>query len=453
MQRRRLLELAPSAETNSSIDTKPASALAYHQVATEYLTNHAPQAAEYLSYLHESDLNHEIILKQQPDYAVLIPIAANETEENIRGALDALLRQPFQKPEVFLYGNYTKDTPAHEITALNSRLDNILRDYRDAPQFSALRAVVVPTRYYHDFSMVQLRKEATDMIAADALERGLPFNYPVVSLDADAFRLSRTTLESLISPIKEEGVILTYGDSNVGYNNIPDNASTRLAVTAEIIRRMEVRCSTDKESYPEESCTAFSLGAYCMADGYPPLIQNDYDKSNLIGETPILIRQMSKLFELNAYKSIVEQIIDGVASDIAPRHVDNALVTRNGRRNLEYFATQLANATAQPEKFADTTRLLQKVMRARPTLDCHIATGGSYSGNFGSQEKMRETNGIPATQIALSRHALDLVLNDYFGPDRTALIKDDQSREMSADSKLRIQQLLLHRYFDKHSVK
>jgi hypothetical protein len=219
--------------------------------------------------------------------------------------------------------------PANEIIALNNRLERIQNDYLETPEFSALRSVAVPTRYYHDFSMVQLRKEATDMIAADALG------------------LSYTTLESLVIPIKEEGVTLTYGDSNIGYRNIPDNTLTRLAVTAEIIRRMEVRSGTDEEPYPEESCTAFSIGAYCMANGYPPLIQNDYDRSNLIGETPILIKQMNKLLDTDTYRHTVGLFLDKAATDVAPRHVDHAIVTRNGRPRLIFSPTLKSRSRAR----------------------------------------------------------------------------------------------------------
>jgi len=190
-----------------------------------------------------------------------------------------------------------------------------------------------------------------------------------------------------------------------------------------------------------------------MADGYPPLIQNRYDKSNLIGETPKLIQQMNKLLNSDTYKDLVERFTGHTVSDVAPRHVNNALVTRNGRRNLEYFAAQLVDAETEPERFADTTRMLQEVMGAKPTLDRHVATGGSYNDGFSSQEEMRETNGIPSTRITLSRHALDLVLNDYFGPERTKLLKGEPPTEAAADPKLRTQQLLLRRYFDKDVTK
>lgn len=446
MQTRRSSESAPHTETHlESVDTLSESALAYRQVATEYLAHHAPRVGEYLDALHESDLKHEAVLDQQPDYAIYIPIAANEAEENIRSTLDAIIERPFQKPEVFLYGNYTKDTSPDDLTLLNDRLDRIMEDYRESPAFSALRSVAVPVHYDQEFSMVQLRKEATDMIAADALERGLGFNYPVVSLDADVLKLSRTTLESLVTPIKNEGVTLTYGDSNLGYRDLPDTISSRLAVASEVLLRMEIRHSDDDFPYPEESCTAFSLGAYCMAEGYPYL-QEEYELPSPINETPKLIRQMKDLLTQDTYESVVAQTIDGpIATNVSPQRVDHATVTRNGRRTLEYFAKQLAAAESQPEEFADKTRLLQEIMRARPTLDRHVATGGAYNQGFDSEESLRENNGIPTALTAVSRHALDLVMNDYFGPKRLSGLSPDTP--LSQDPKLRVQQRVLRRYF------
>jgi hypothetical protein len=84
-------------------------------------------------------------------------------------------------------------------------------------------------------------------------------------------------------------------------------------------------------------------------------------------------------------------------------------------------------------------------MKVPPTLDRHIATGGAYT-EFSSQESMREHNGLPATPLTIPRRALDLVLADYFGPERTALLGSET--RSSSDPKLRVQQLVLRRYFD-----
>ena len=180
-----------------------------------------------------------------------------------------------------------------------------------------------------------------------------------------------------------------------------------------------------------------------MALGYPPLIKESFDKSNLIGETPILIKRMNEMLQKDDYTSTLKQI--GYSTiNIAPRHVDSALITRNGRRNLEYFSRQLAKAEDDPAYFKETIRLLQKVMKAGPTLDRHVSTGGAYNDGFDSHEAMRETNGIPASQRALSQHALDLVIADYFGPERSAPI-DPHS---TGNPHLHTQQRVLHRYFD-----
>jgi len=437
--------------------------LAFKHTAEAYLDGHAPQAPEYLYALKESDRQHEVELEPQPDYALLMPIAADEAEENIRSTLDAIIEHPYQRPEVILYGNYTKETTEEEKAALEERLERILPDYRDTPVFSALRSIVIDTRYFHDFSMVQLRKEASDMLAADALERGLPFNYPVVTIDADAERLGNGTLESLVKPIQEEGVMLTYGDSNLGgYGKVSDSTEARLAASAEIIRRMEVRSGTEEEPYPEESCTAYSLGAYCMGKGYPPLIFNTFDKSNLVGETPKLIEQM-ELINPKVYKLMVERSLGYAVGDTGPQHVDNALVTRNGRRELVHFRDELAEAAANPKQYTELIYMLQEsTYGGPPLLDRHISTGGGgYMEGFNSRDAMRENNGVVGGQRAVSKQALKLVLKSHFGSERMKLLEtaeqDTTSQEVekpagveeqsATDRKLHIEQMVLKRYF------
>jgi len=217
-------------------------------------------------------------LVTNPDAICPIPVASlGEPEAGLQQLIIALASQTTARShEYLIYGNYPLSDPSDQLVA-DSKIDHIKQ--WTATQFPGLPARFINVSYRpEDITISAIRSDYMNVIIRDAQKRGLPYQQPIVWLDADIRAMMPGAIGAVASDVRDGSSDDIFSRANLhfaieefGYGGV---ASQQLssAVRATIFYELARRSRDDqqlryKTGYVEECGLGFALGNYVALGG------------------------------------------------------------------------------------------------------------------------------------------------------------------------------------------
>jgi hypothetical protein len=268
-------------ETAEVIVPKPLAANIEEYCAVRYgdgLVDQATAAMErhyqLLEPLDERELEDGA---ERPSLTICIPIALlGEDQSTIDRVLDTVHRsqQTFDKPvQVLLWTNAPSDPPSTRLTERYQNMRDSLQRFVGTDLHIKTALQILPEQ---GSSISQIRSDAMEAAAIDAMRAGQDSDYPVLWLDADTTYLSSNSLVAITEALHNREALFVHATEHfttewaAGQPMSERDVATRAIMVSEIHRRKYDRAmkkAGKRMGYPEESGLAFAIGTYLQLGG------------------------------------------------------------------------------------------------------------------------------------------------------------------------------------------
>lgn len=265
----------------------PVNVVSQHDLRPDY-------ALEALSEVHLGSVESDEVLRietlldrvrqenpgytvEHPDVICCIPVASIDEQLPVLQQLITTLasQQGARNTEYLIYGNHPTSATLNEqgeekITAIKQWTWE---------HFPELPARFINVGYkYDDLTISKVRSDYMNIVLRDALERGLPYQQPIVWLDADISAMTPHVVQALAGDIRNGSsddifsrATLHFALEELGYDGVDSrglSSARRAAIFYELARRCRDEGQfNNKPTYPEECGLGIALGNYVALGG------------------------------------------------------------------------------------------------------------------------------------------------------------------------------------------
>jgi hypothetical protein len=240
----------------------------------------APERRDYVSSLiEEVQSNDDRELLAQPDMIVCVPAAAhNESQATLAKMFDSVAtQQGADQFEVLLFGNYPDTIDDKAAIGAHKNISLAVQRARERHPDLYIRHATIS---YEEATMgiSKVRKDMMDIVAADAVTRGLPYDQPIMWVDADTTNLSKDALETAADAIRGTEAFFYHLNPRQTIEGLgaavlsQATAAQQISAHYELGRRRVTRKKLQRDpslrdQYVEEPGLGFSLGNYILVGG------------------------------------------------------------------------------------------------------------------------------------------------------------------------------------------
>lgn len=254
---------------------------AYDMVAEDYFGKMTPERRDHISTLvEELEASQEKQILTNPEIIVCIPVAAHNEDPKTLDKMFSVLAESdnIEQTEIFLFGNHPDVLNDEAVVAANDNIRTAVD--RARTKFPDLQIKYLTVGFEEStMGMGAVRKEMMDVIAADALMRGLAYDQPVTWVDADLTRMDKSALMDLSAAVKNDpSAFMQHLNQQRTLEGVTPaklgsaSPEEKLAVHYEISRRRLTREAMKadpslRKAYIEEWGLGFMMGNYLLVGG------------------------------------------------------------------------------------------------------------------------------------------------------------------------------------------
>ncbi|MDB5162645.1 MAG: hypothetical protein JWO54_307 [Candidatus Saccharibacteria bacterium] len=359
---------------------------------TKIESDQAENIDKLLNQLRETNPGMTI---EKPDAICCIPVASlGEPVEGLQQLVTAIASQSSAlNNEYLIYGNYP-DYDSSDKEATDKKMDDIQHWTKE--NFPGLPARFINVAYKPDhITISQIRSDYMNIVIQDALERGLPYEQPIIWLDADVRSMDSEALNIVAGDVRNGNSDDIFSRSNLhfaldeygydGQNSRQLSSAVRATIFYELARReREDGQFRSQMGYLEECGLGMALGNYVAFGGVD--VNEDYNEASNLADSAILnadrLLPLTRKIFTNARPAAQPcDVENGIGFHVLPP----AIIDVSARRlvaNADTILSRIENG----KKITDASRL-----------------DGEYS-SFGAEEILRQSKikEVSYSEVSLS---------------------------------------------------
>lgn len=337
-------------------------------VGNAYFALKTPQEMAWITAGHqELKKQDDLSPDKEPRATKIILAGYDETRDTLATALKAWgSERGAEQDEIILYGNMPDNLPEAQKNIVRQNISAAVKEFKANKPNCRLRAVC--REYPKDrLNINQLRHDATDIFAMDAIERHHSFDHPMEVGDADTKLVGPTTTEVLAAKLTapDSPYTVVHAQTNYLFDNpeAPIDDARAIAISEEVARRKENRelnnSLQEKWGPPHGDVDALIIRGYVEEWGSalalgPALMAGNYRKKGHLNEMSELLVRLEEVrpeIAMALYHAKPEVDINEV--DTNARYFKGANVRNSGRRTETLYRnlTQAENERAIEELF------------------------------------------------------------------------------------------------------